>query len=111
MRHSVVQSPTRSAHKHAYALGLSDRTVRRILHTDLKFHPYKLMIVQKLQERNWENLMACCDDIFQNVPANAVLLTSDEAHFHLSASISKIFVIGRKKTLDSCMKDLYTVNE
>ena len=39
VRQSVMQSPTRSARKHASILGLSDRTVRRILHTDLKFHP------------------------------------------------------------------------
>ena len=50
VRASVLQSPRRSARKHASALGLSDRSVRRILHDDLHFHPYKLAIVQELSE-------------------------------------------------------------
>jgi hypothetical protein len=36
VRASIEQSPRRSARKHADALGLSDRSVRRILHRDLK---------------------------------------------------------------------------
>ena len=47
-RESVLRSPRRSAHKHSAALSLSLRNVRRILHLDLKFHPYKLMVVQEL---------------------------------------------------------------
>jgi len=34
VRASILQSPRRSARKHASALGLSDRSVRRILHDD-----------------------------------------------------------------------------
>ncbi|GFS35834.1 DUF4817 domain-containing protein, partial [Nephila pilipes] len=45
---AVLKSPKRSACTHAVALQLSDRTVRRILHENLKFHPYKLVVVQKL---------------------------------------------------------------
>jgi hypothetical protein len=36
------QSPTRSAQKHSHALGMSDRTLRRILHLDFHFHPYRV---------------------------------------------------------------------
>lgn len=39
VRASILQSPQRSARKHASALGLSDRSVRRILHGDLHYHP------------------------------------------------------------------------
>ena len=54
MRLSVAQSPTRSAYNYGSALRLPDQTVRRILQTDLQFHPYKLkMIAQKLYERDW----------------------------------------------------------
>lgn len=73
VRQSVLQSATRSAQKHASPLGLSDRSFRITLHTDLKFHPYKLMSFKQLQEGDWGNRMACCDVIFQNT----VLLTSD----------------------------------
>ncbi|KAJ8933144.1 hypothetical protein NQ318_015452 [Aromia moschata] len=48
VREAVERSPTRSVAKHASALRLSDRSVRRILHADMKFHPYKMMIVQEL---------------------------------------------------------------
>jgi len=57
VRASILQSPRRSASKHGSAFGLSDRSVRRILHDDLHFHPYKMAIVQELSERNlfWRN--------------------------------------------------------
>ena len=47
------------------------------------------MVVQELHECDWENRMACCEDILQNIPANAVLLTSEEAHFHLSGCVNE----------------------
>jgi len=45
LRNAVNQSPRWSAVRHAQTLRLSDTTVRRILHQDLNFHPYKLLIV------------------------------------------------------------------
>ncbi|KAJ4447139.1 hypothetical protein ANN_09140 [Periplaneta americana] len=42
VRLSVVRPPQRSVRKHAAALGLSARSVRRILFEELKFNPYKL---------------------------------------------------------------------
>ena len=41
--------------RHSAALGLSDRSVRRILHNDLNFHPYKIAIVQELNDRDMAN--------------------------------------------------------
>ena len=55
--------------------------VRRILHLDLKFHPYKMAIVQNLHAQDWENRVNCCQHIVANVPPTAILLTSDEAQF------------------------------
>ena len=89
VRESVMRSPRRSAHKHSAALSLSLRSVRRILHLDLKFHPYKLMVVQELLDRDHEIRVTCCQDILEHVPANAALITSDEAHFHLSGYVNK----------------------
>ena len=42
VRQAFLRSPGRSARKHAAALGMSDRSLRRILHDDLHFHSYKL---------------------------------------------------------------------
>ena len=49
-----MHSPRGSARKHAAALEISDRTVRRILHEELRFHPYKMAVVQQLTEREKE---------------------------------------------------------
>ena len=49
VRLAVTTSPQSSAAKHALALGVSDRSVRRILHLDLKFHIYKIMMVLELR--------------------------------------------------------------
>lgn len=89
VKESILQSPSRSARRHASALRLSDRTVRRILHLDLKFHPYKMMVVQELHEHDYQTRVSCCEDILRNVAASAVLITSDEAHFHLSGCVNK----------------------
>ncbi|KAF2885089.1 hypothetical protein ILUMI_21092 [Ignelater luminosus] len=56
VRASMLRSPRRSARKHASALRLSDRSVRRILRDDLHFHPYKMAIVQELSERIEEDI-------------------------------------------------------
>ena len=86
---SIQQSPRRSALKHAAALGLSDRSVKLILHTHLHMHPYKMMITQELSERDFETRRAVCEDILQNIPVGVVLISSDEAHFHLSGTVNK----------------------
>ncbi|KAG5326261.1 MOS1T transposase, partial [Pseudoatta argentina] len=53
VRQSILRSPRRSARKHAVPLGILDTTVRRILHKELQFHPYKLAVVQQLSERDF----------------------------------------------------------
>ena len=68
VRHALTTSPQRSAARHALALGVSDRNVRRILHLDLKFHPYKIMMVQELQERDWHERRAAFERMLANVP-------------------------------------------
>ena len=48
VRIPLERSPHRSVWRHSQLLNLSDRSLRRILHHDLHFHPYKLQIVQEL---------------------------------------------------------------
>ena len=85
---SIQQSPKRSARKHAMALGISSRSLRRILHADLRLHPYKMMMGQELSERD-ANRRAISAEILEQVPAAAVLLSCDEAHFHISGAVKK----------------------
>lgn len=89
VRVSVLRSPRRSARKHALALGISDRTVRRILHQDLQFHPYKLALVQKLHEPDFGARQNACEALHENLPDDAVVFFSDEAHFHISGCVNK----------------------
>ena len=49
VRASIEQSPRRSARKHAAALGISHRSVRRMLHQELGMHPYKFLLAQELR--------------------------------------------------------------
>lgn len=89
VRQSIERSPRRSASKHAAAMGISDTTVRRILHEDLKLHPYKLAVVQELTERDFVARQNACEMLINNLPEDAVVFFSDEAHFHISGCVNK----------------------
>lgn len=88
VRASIHQSPRRSAKKHAAALGISDRSVRRILHRDLKMHPYKIVTTQELSERDCGVRVRLCQDLLRNIRPEDVVIFSDEAHFHLSGTVN-----------------------
>jgi hypothetical protein len=51
VRPAVLQSPRRSARRQSVALQLPN-TVRRVLHKDLSFNPYKVQLVQELSNRD-----------------------------------------------------------
>jgi len=55
LRMAIVKSPRCSVRRHSAAIGLSDGSVRRILHKDLNFHLYKIVIVQELSDRDTAN--------------------------------------------------------
>jgi hypothetical protein len=71
------------------ALGISSVSLRRILHADLKLHSYKMMLAQELSERDHANRRAISAEILEQVPAAAVYLSGDEAHFHISGAVNK----------------------
>jgi hypothetical protein len=75
-----LRSPRRSARKHASAIGISNRSVRRILH----FHPYKLAIVQELSERDFDARRNACEALLEHVPQDALVFFTDEAHFYVT---------------------------
>jgi len=49
VRMAIVKSPRRSVRRHSAAIGLSDRSVWRILHKNLHFHPYKTAIFSRIK--------------------------------------------------------------
>lgn len=90
VRASVLQSPRRSTRRRAATLGLSRRSLQRILHSELKFHPYKIMITQKLYERDYEQRRRFCERMLDVLHSeDVVLIMSDEAHFHLDGYVNK----------------------
>lgn len=89
VRRSILRSPTRSARKHATALRLSNRTMRRILHQDLNLHSYKMLTVQELSERDWHSRIVACNEMIENLLNDMIVYFSDEAHFHVSGCVNK----------------------
>ena len=57
-----------------------------------------MMVAQELLERDQETSVACRKDILENVPANAILISSNETHFHLPGFVNKqvILLLVRK---------------
>jgi hypothetical protein len=55
VRQAFVRNPRRSASKNAIALRMSDHMVRGILHEDLNFHPYKMVMVQAINDQDTVN--------------------------------------------------------
>jgi len=89
---AIVKSSRRSVRRHSAATGLSYRSLRRILHKDLNFHPYKIVIVQELIDRDMVNRWISSEQLLEMLNDDGViktLLMTDEAHFHLSDYVNK----------------------
>lgn len=91
VREAILRSPRRSARRHAVALQISNRTVRRILHGELQLHPYKIAIVQKLNERDYPQRLNFAQQMLELLEQNEnmLLVMSDEAHFHLNGFVNR----------------------
>lgn len=93
VRQAIQKSPRRSALRHATRLAMSDRSVRRILHLDLHFHPYKIQMVQSLNPGDYQKRIRFCENMLGRLEENDDqinnLWMSDEAHFHLSGFVNK----------------------
>jgi len=66
--------------------------VRRILHKDLNFHPYKIAIIQELSDRDMANRRISSEQLLGLLNDDGVFSTflmNDEAHFHLSGYVNK----------------------
>jgi len=87
-----VKSRRHSVRRHSTAIGISGRSMQRILHKDLNFHPYKIVIIQELNDRNMANHRISSEQLLKIRNDDGVintLLMTDEAHFHLSGYVNK----------------------
>ena len=93
MREAIERSPHRFARRHSVSLGVSEASVRRILHKDLNFFRYKIQVTHALHERDYVNRVNFCQNFLRLINENQELvnnlLMSDEAHFHLSGFVNK----------------------
>lgn len=84
--------PHSSTRRASLALGMSRTTVRRIL-KDLKWHPYKVHIVQGLSDEDFASRLDFATDELQRIADNpqrlGSLAFSDEAHFHLDGAVNR----------------------
>ena len=74
-------------------LGISQPTVWRVLKKRLHFKPYKLQLVQALNDNDYQRRMEFCNEMLQMMEDNenfsSLLIFSDEATFHLNGKINK----------------------
>jgi len=92
VRSAFQKSPERSHRKHAASLGMKASTIRRILHDDLNFHPYKILMTQELLPTDLtarlnfsQRLLLAIEE--NDVPLDKILFT-DEAHFYLHGDVN-----------------------
>jgi hypothetical protein len=86
---AFVRSPRRSASRNAIGLRMYDRTVRRILHENLNFHSYKMVMVQAINDQDTVNRKTVREVLLNALDNNLnhVLMT-DEANFHLCGNVN-----------------------
>jgi transposase len=93
VRVALQRSLRRSARQHSVVLDMSDRSVRRMLHEDLHFHPFKIQMVQELIPRDLKQRVQFFRNLLQMIDVNPQflnhLIVTDEAHFHLNEYVNK----------------------
>ena len=86
-------------------MNVSVRSITRIL---------QLMVAQKLLERDHKTSVTSYKDIFENVPANALLITvpgTKLTSIYLILSTIIIFATDQKAILERYIKGLFAVNK
>lgn len=89
---SVDEDPNTSARRRALELGLSTRSLGRILKQDLVMRPYKQQLTQELKPGDHQSRLAFAEWFLEMNAADTdfhrKIIFSDEAHFHLSGYVN-----------------------
>lgn len=86
---SLRDNPRQSVRKRAAALGLPKTVVHEILNKDLRFHPFKIQIVQALKPDDHNKRKSFCVTMLLRFRTVNTIFWSDEAHFQLNGSVNK----------------------
>ena len=90
VRASVLESLRHSTRQRAPTLGLSRHLLQRILKNELEFHPYKIMIVQKIYKCDHDQWRLFSERMLVVLATDDVMLMmSDEAHFRFEGYVNK----------------------
>jgi hypothetical protein len=97
---SFIRSLRCSARRHSVAPGISDRNMR-ILHKDLSFHLYKMVLVQELRDHDMASRSMVAPVFNWTFVDGVVILMAGETYFHLSGCVNSFFLLlgGGKSTL------------
>ena len=92
LRATIGRSPIRSVRRHSVALNDSSRSLQRILHSDVHFHPYKLHTVQELSGRNFASKSSLYEQFVtllkEHPDVIRHLIMSDDSHLELSGCVN-----------------------
>ena len=86
---SVRNDKNLSIRKRASALNLDKSSLLRILHKDLKLHPYKIQLVQELKPQDAGQRLTFVNQAIERFSSFDNILFSDEAHFHLNGYVNR----------------------
>lgn len=89
VRQAVIRRPRLSAGKYATALHLPHSGARRVIHKDLNFQSYNMVVVQQLSDPDTENRRTFSEKFLNGLTDDGVILMSDEARFFLSGTVNK----------------------
>lgn len=70
-------------------LRMSDHSLRTILHLDLNFHPFKLMMSQEFNLEHYTNSLNQCHQMLAQITLGALLFGGNKPHFQLSGVVIK----------------------
>ena len=86
---ALERSPTRSFRRQSQVLNISDRSVRRMLHLNMKSHPYKLQVLH----RDLQTRQTFCTQLLEMNNSEPDFLNNfmmpDVAHVHLSGFVNR----------------------
>ena len=107
VRASIEQSPRHSARKHTAALGISDRSVRWMLHQELRMHPYKMMLAQELSKRLGNPPSLVSGSSTTRPPCSCCCCCLAMRHIFICGTINKqnfwYWVVDNPRELHECM--------
>jgi hypothetical protein len=93
-------------------LQMSSRSLQRILHGDLQFHPCRIYVTHELKQQDKAYVNFCrqfLDIMTNDEGVLVVLIVSDKAHFHLPGYVDRISGIGAISVLCCSMRKLSIV--